>query len=303
MSDATYSVHDNGDLHRYRTEIPNIISRLGLTPYELTLYAHLKQTAGDGGQCWKSTVTLARETGMSAGTISKAKDGLIANRPELAGKSLIALREEPGTHGGRPRHYITLTDVWPENMAMRGKVETVASTTETDQANAETPSSPHELGVSQVHHMNAQVHHMNFPSSPHELKKEQSIKKELLEEDIKNGFKGPITIDPLPTAELTGDKNARRRRGEEAAPSKPLPVPATLSDSDKELAEADPGSLMSSLRRAQVDGHSMAALSPPTLEKEKPVQTIGSAANGFLEHLRAQQQTPAADTTQARRKA
>ena len=113
----------------------------------------------------------------------------------------------------------------------------------------------------------------------------------------------PITIDPLPIAELTGDKNAWRRRGEEAAPSKPIPVPATLSDSDKELAEADPGSLMSSLRRAQVDGHSMAALSPATPEKEKPMQTIGSATNVFLEHLRAQQQPPAADTTQARRKA
>ena len=176
MSDATYSVHDNGDLHRYRTEIPNIIFRLGLTPYELTLYAHLKQTAGDGGQCWKSTSTLAKETGMSTGTISKAKDGLVASRPELFGKSLIAVREEAGTRGGRPRHYITLTDVWPENMTMRGRVEEPTSATNT-------PSSPHELDGPQVHHTNFQVHHTNFPSSPHELKKEQSIKNELKEEE------------------------------------------------------------------------------------------------------------------------
>jgi len=186
MSDATYSVHDNGDLHRYRTEIPNIIFRLGLTPYELTLYAHLKQTAGDGGQCWKSTSTLAKETGMSTGTISKAKDGLVASRPELFGKSLIAVREEAGTRGGRPRHYITLTDVWPENMTMRGRVEEPTSATNT-------PSSPHELDGPQVHHMNFQVHHMNFPSSPHELKKEQSIKKEQREEESPQSHKNETT--------------------------------------------------------------------------------------------------------------
>ena len=165
MSESTYQVRDDGNLHRYRTEIPNIIFRLGLTPYELTLYAHLKQTAGDSGQCWKSTRTLAKETGMSAGTICKAKDGLTASRPELSGKSLIVVRDEPTGHGGRARHYITLTDVWPENMAMRGKVS--------DEPRPETvtpvkcfPSSLHELA-----------------SSPGELKKEQSLKKEQKEEE------------------------------------------------------------------------------------------------------------------------
>jgi len=167
MIESTYSVRDDGDLHRYRTEIPNIIFRLGLTPYELTLYAHLKQTAGDGGQCWKSTGTLARETGMSAGTISKAKDGLTESRPELAGKSLIAVRKEPGHNGGKPRHYITLTDVWPENMTLRGRAEEPAST-------GNTPISPHEIGASQFHHT-------KLPISPHEIG--YSIKKELKEEE------------------------------------------------------------------------------------------------------------------------
>ena len=189
MSESTYQVQDEGDLHRYRTEIPNIIFRLGLTPFELTLYAHLKQTAGDGGQCWKSTGTLARETGMSAGTISKAKDGLLSPRLELSGKSLIAVREEPGTRGGRPRHYISLTDVWPENMAMRGRVEGCAEKPNTPTPEKHFPSSPHELGHSQVHQTGSQVHHMNFPSSPHELKKEQSIKKEPIKEQ---------SIPPLP---------------------------------------------------------------------------------------------------------
>ena len=236
MSESTYSVHDDGDLHRYRTEIPNIIFRLGLTPYELTLYAHLKQTAGDGGQCWKSTGTLARETGMSAGTISKAKDGLTAPRQELAGKSLIAVREESGHNGGRPRHYITLTDVWPENMTMRGRVEEPTST-------GNSPSSPHELGVPQVHHMNAQVHHMNFPSSPHELKKEQSIKKEQKEEERppshKNETPPPVKHSQSKpySAELTAFWKAYppqgRARGSESTTSA---VWANLTPSDRDAA-------------------------------------------------------------------
>jgi len=111
MSDATYSVTDNGDLHRYRTEIPNIVFRLGLSPYELALYAHLKQTAGDGGQCWKSTSILARETGMSAGMVSKAKEGLTCPRRELDGNALVTVRQEQGTHGGKPRDHVTFTEV------------------------------------------------------------------------------------------------------------------------------------------------------------------------------------------------
>ena len=176
MNESIYQVRDEGDLHRYRTEIPNIVFRLGLTPYELTLYAHLKQAAGDSGQCWKSTRTLARETGMSAGAICKAKDGLAASRSELSSKSLIIVRDESGSHGGRPRHSISLSDLWPENMAMRGKVN---SDDLGPQSGPQTviphgsPSSPHEL-ASSPHEL---------ASSPGELKKELFIKKERNEEE------------------------------------------------------------------------------------------------------------------------
>lgn len=177
------TVRDDGDMHRYRTEVPNIVFRLGLTPFELALYCLLKQTAGDSGECWKSTATLAKETGMSAGMVSKAKEGLQNARAELGNKPLIHVREQDNVNGGRARHFITLTDVWPENMdACRRPA----------QATNAAPSSPHEQAVTsspherQVHHMNLQVHTVNVTSSPHELNKELLIIKTKEEELIKN---------------------------------------------------------------------------------------------------------------------
>jgi hypothetical protein len=136
---------DLGDSRKYRTEIPNLVFTLGLSPFELALYVHLKKTAGAEGACWKSTQTLSEETGMSAGMVSKAKDGLEESRKALGGKALINVSEEPNRGGGRPRHVITITDIWPENFA----------------ANAR-PSSPHEVASSSG----------EVASSPHELKKE-----------------------------------------------------------------------------------------------------------------------------------
>jgi hypothetical protein len=142
---------DDGAARRYYTEIPNLVLTLGLSPFELALYVHLKRTAGDDGRCWKSTPTLAKETGMSAGMITKAKEGLIKARSELGGRALIVVTEEANPHGGRARHVVTLADVWPENVARFAKPS----------SQDELASSPHELANS----------HHELASSPHEIKK------------------------------------------------------------------------------------------------------------------------------------
>lgn len=110
-------VNDAGMPHKYFSTTPKIIFTLGLTPFEFTLYSYLKETAGDNGRCWKSTERLAEETSMSAGMVSKVKDSLAKPRKELNGKALITITEEENTNGGSPRHIITITDIWPENMA------------------------------------------------------------------------------------------------------------------------------------------------------------------------------------------
>ena len=92
-------------LREYRTEIPNMILELGLTVYELALYVHLKRTAGDSGGSWKSTQTLAKETGMSSGSIVKAKRGLVA-------RELIKLEKTPHETG---TDQIAIVPVWEKN--------------------------------------------------------------------------------------------------------------------------------------------------------------------------------------------
>ncbi len=88
------------------TMIPNIVFDMGLGPHSIALYAHLRRIAGESGVCWRSTHTLARETGISVGQVSKSKRIL-----EEAG--LIHIAEEPCPGG--IRHVITITDIWAVN--------------------------------------------------------------------------------------------------------------------------------------------------------------------------------------------
>jgi hypothetical protein len=128
-------ISDAGSERRYRTEIPNIVLSLGLSPFELTLYVHLKRTTGPEGVCRKSTATLAKEAGMSGGMVSKAKDGLGRRFAELGGRSLITVEEVPNPHGGKPYHHIRLADIWLDN----AKKFTQPS------SHSEIATSPHEI--------------------------------------------------------------------------------------------------------------------------------------------------------------
>lgn len=107
---------DNSREREWRTEVPNIVFSLGLTPFELTLYVHLKRTAGDDGGCWKSNVTLAKETGMSTGMVIKAREGLKRPQTALDGMALITDVED-SSKPGRARHLITINDIWTDNFA------------------------------------------------------------------------------------------------------------------------------------------------------------------------------------------
>lgn len=148
---ADEHVTDDGDTKKYWTQIPNIVFDLGLKPFELVLYAHLKRAAGANikGKCTKSTPTLARETGMGAGTISRAKTALAKRRADLNNKSLIRTRETLNPRGGKKRHEIIITDIWKENMARfaSSSVEIETDTAQVPVRNDQVPepSSPVEI--------------------------------------------------------------------------------------------------------------------------------------------------------------
>jgi hypothetical protein len=56
---------------RYFTIIPNMVDDLGLSPYAYRLYGHFRRVAGEAGECWQSTATLAETCKMSRGVNSR----------------------------------------------------------------------------------------------------------------------------------------------------------------------------------------------------------------------------------------
>lgn len=154
---------DHGDPRKYYAAIPNLVMKLGLNPYELALYVHMKKAAGDDGVCFKSRATLAKESGMSAGMVTKARQTLAMPRKELGNKPLIHVKEETNKEGGKPRCIITITDIWPINMQqfttsphdveVNHKVTTCQST------------SPHDA---QGHHTTSQGHTAATKNNPEE---------------------------------------------------------------------------------------------------------------------------------------
>ena len=177
-SDSPYvsedQYRDESDLKKYRTEIPNMIFDIGLTPYEVALYGHLKRVCGaeKGGKCWKSVSTLSRETGMSAGRVSEA-------RAELAQRGLIHMRQPKGPGTGIT---VTIVDIWPQNMV---------------RYSAEGNPSQYEGGL----------HHVKDNPSRGETKKEP-----LEEEPIKNYPKTPKSKEkPRSTSASVRQRESERR--------------------------------------------------------------------------------------------
>lgn len=114
---AKHLFNDEGDPRKYYAAIPNIIWTLGLSTYEISLYAYFKKVAGENGKCWKSTATIAKEMSIGSGTVSRTKASLALPRRELGGKALISITSEMH-NGGNENHAVTVTDIWPENMAL-----------------------------------------------------------------------------------------------------------------------------------------------------------------------------------------
>lgn len=103
----TYQIKDEGP-HDYFFQVPNLVDDLNLSPYAFRLYGHLRRVAGEKGECWQSTSTLATACRMSSGMVSQAKDELEKTFPPL-----IRIRSEKGDKG--IYHIITICDIWKIN--------------------------------------------------------------------------------------------------------------------------------------------------------------------------------------------
>lgn len=198
---AKHSVTDNGDLLKYYAAIPNIVFDLGLNPYEIALYTHFKRAAGNrsSGVCWKSRATIAKETGMSAGMVTKARQALEAPRPELHGRPLITVSEEASKTGGKPTCRITISDIWAVNMSK-------FSPSPHDIA-----PSLHDVEVGAPSPHDEQRHTVTIATSPH-VPKEEPLKKNTEEEEKKEPSAHALLMDfhndhlagPIPDAAAQG---------------------------------------------------------------------------------------------------
>lgn len=178
-----HSVDDHGDLRKYFAAIPHVVFKLGLNPYELALYAHFKQAAGeDGGACWKSRATIAKEAKMSSGMVTKARQALEMPRNELGGRALISVREEPSKSGGKPTCRVTITDIWAANMSKYSTSPHDVATSHHDGAPLAT--SPHDQ----------RRHHTTLATSPHDPKEKPKKKNQ---EEYKRDFLAELRADPV----------------------------------------------------------------------------------------------------------
>ena len=110
-ADAHARIVDESDLRKYRTELPNLIDDLSLSPYAQRLYSHIKRRAGasDGGECKAGLRGMARHCDMSLGKASAA-------RKELLDRGLIRVERKSAKEGGF-YDSITIVDIWPANFA------------------------------------------------------------------------------------------------------------------------------------------------------------------------------------------
>src|SRR5690348_11438162 len=107
-------VQDLSSNHKYRTELPNIIFKIGINPNLIGVYAALKQCAGDYGNCTKSEKTLSEELGVTPKTLRSWINQLSEINPKLS-KPLIIIQKRISECGDRDTHSISIIDIWPEN--------------------------------------------------------------------------------------------------------------------------------------------------------------------------------------------
>jgi len=99
----------------YHTQIPNILSQIGLKASSISLYFAIKRSSGEDGKCTKSKEKLCSEAGISGGTFSKVLHSLEQNQ-KIINKPLIKVQSRIHEHGDSDTHLITIIDIWPENV-------------------------------------------------------------------------------------------------------------------------------------------------------------------------------------------
>jgi hypothetical protein len=147
-------VVDDGDLRKYRTELPNTLDDSELSVYAFRLYAHLKRRAGDTGKCFEGARKMAEHCKMSPASVVNAKK-------ELIEKGFITVK--PGDKTTSTPDTIRIVNIWEQNFRAY-----------------QTPCSPNEQPCSLGEHP---VHHTVLPCSPNDHPVHVAVHKKEQEEE------------------------------------------------------------------------------------------------------------------------
>lgn len=101
--------------HHFRSEIPNIVYELGLSPIAFIIYSYLKRIAGDTGSCFKSIANLIKPMGISESSYKKYRKELTEKFDILGGLPLIRVEERKKKNGTNETTLITIVPIWREN--------------------------------------------------------------------------------------------------------------------------------------------------------------------------------------------
>lgn len=100
--------------HHFRTEIPNIVRELGLDPYELAVYLHIKSITGDGGKCYTCNKKLCEKIIIGETKLRECLDKLVNGTNKLNLKLLTkTLRKKED--GSKDTCVYTVIDIWQYN--------------------------------------------------------------------------------------------------------------------------------------------------------------------------------------------
>lgn len=165
----SYCVKEEFDPRVWHTQIPNIVDEMGLDPYAFRLYHHLKRVAGDNGDCYQSTATLATACKMGAGTISRAKQDLLDSG---------LIRVESHTRGGRSYHNITIVDIWKKNYDRFIEIKSESKARSGDEparSGDETKNNPIKNNIDDVSHHSAEPNDNGDSKNPLAPETEQDL--------------------------------------------------------------------------------------------------------------------------------
>lgn len=114
--------------HHFRTELPNIIFELNLSPEEFKVYAVLKRIAGDRGACWMSQKKLSEMCGIGITKLKECMESLASPNIHIGDKrdenekrhihskiSLITITRRKKLDGGDDTNLIRIVPIWRLN--------------------------------------------------------------------------------------------------------------------------------------------------------------------------------------------